>query len=587
MIAHLLGLILATQEPLTIKAITLPEEKTRYAKMEIKVDLRASYVNPFHPAQLDLEAKFVGPRSTEIVVPGFYYQGYSRALIEGKEVLTKGAEGEWRIRFTPPSAGNWYVQVRATDRADKVETAKIRFVVKDSDAPGFLRVATGSQRIEYDDQEDLRRKLLDLKKQKHFHFDNGKPFFGVGLNLAWAGERGTYQFEEWFEKLAKNGGNLARIWSHPGGLGLEWGDKGGRGEFHGLGRYSLDNAWLLDRVLEAAEKHGIKVILCLGTYGELKADKGMWNEQLWDKNPYNLTNGGPCEQPEDFFNDLKARAFYRQRLHYVIARYAYSPAILAWELWNEVKAPAYWVHEMAQELHEIDPYDHAVTTSYGDAAIWSDEYIDLATSHIYGDGAATDLLDRIASGAKLEIGAAVQPNMVTEFGVDYKGPDAAFDPQGLAINLRSGLWQAAACGYAAGTMNWWWDSYVDKMDLWGVFKPFADAVAQVPWSASPMSRADVRLPDGMAGSVVVSEHGGLGWFRQASYNWKDWNPHAKPTLPFLLDISPVKEGLWEAVWWDTHAGKELSRETLKAEDRSIHIRAPSFGSDVALLLVRR
>jgi len=581
---------MSMSEPLALRTVTVPETGRKFERFEIRVDLRATYSNPFHPAQIELTAKFAGPKNVNVVVPGFYYQEF-KALPSG--FLEKVGDPIWLIRFTPPFAGNWNVRIKARDREDQVETKKYDFKIEDTTSPGFIRVGPPErERIEYSDQEDLKEKLLRVKRDNHFRFDNQTSFFGIGLNMGWA--ESTADFTGWFEKLAANGGNLVRIWSFPAGLGLEWSDKQDdtwrKGTYYGLGKYSLDNAWLLDHVLEAAEKNGIKVILCLGTYGELKADKGMWNEDLWKVNPYSTANGGPVENPDDFFTNLKARAFYRQRLRYTVSRWSYSPSILAWELWNEVKAPDYWVHEMAGELKDLDPAQHLVTTSYGDTQVWKDEFIDFATAHIYGDGASSNLMERISKEAVLDISPGIMPVVISEWGIDFKKPDGEYDPDGAALNLKMGLWQAAASGCAAGAMNWWWDSYVAKQDLWKVYRPFADAVAKVPWTASPTRRAELKgMPGGLLGSGVLNKRGGFAWLRRSGYDWKNPVLDARVSVPFLLTMTAptdLDNGKWTAIWWNTTTGKEIETQEITVSSNEVNVKAPSFGSDIALILVK-
>ena len=40
-------------------------------------------------------------------IPGFVYQPFSRALVNGSESLTPQGELEWRVRFTPTHKGWW------------------------------------------------------------------------------------------------------------------------------------------------------------------------------------------------------------------------------------------------------------------------------------------------------------------------------------------------------------------------------------------------------------------------------------------------------------------------------------------------
>ncbi len=558
---------LESHAALAIGKVEVPTDIKRYQTVDFAVEFKATYSNAFHQAQADLVGTFSGPKETKIPIHGFFYQGYSRKVVGGKEALEKTGEPGWIVRFSAPHAGKWSVRFVGLDRMNKVESQSYKFEVADSKDKGYVGPA---------------------KDRNYFRYDDGTPYFGVGLNLAWDGDKGLDDYEEWFSKLAANGGNLARSWSFPGGFGLEWSDREDgtwrRGAYSGLGKYSLDNAWLLDQVFRLAEKYGIKIILCLGTYGELKTDKGMWNEGVWASNPYNAALGGPCASPNEIFTDAKARAFYRRRLNYLAARYAASPALLSWELWNEVDAPDYWVHEMAQELAVADPYGHFVTTSYGTEAIWRDDYVNMATAHIYGDGKTADLAERIAKMTS----DPKKPKMVTECGIDFAKPDGEHDPTRMGISLKTGLWQAAATSCAAGAMNWWWDSYVAKYDLWKLYKPFADAVARVDWLKSPMKTAEITEMQGnVAASGVIGDHAGLFWLRQQGYNWKDWKGTEPPTLPMALEIHEVKDGKWSVTWWDTAKGKEISQEEVSSNRGTLFLKVPSFSSDIALLLSRK
>ncbi|GMV36697.1 MAG: hypothetical protein AMXMBFR61_12050 [Fimbriimonadales bacterium] len=559
-----------SSEPLAITDVVCPERAEANRMIEIRVLLKGSYTNPFHRAQIEVNAEISGPRETKWSVPAFYYQDFSRSVLAGKETLRREGVPEWRVRFRPTRPGRWSIKIGAVDLNSRTESKSYRIEVASSRVKGKIQPSKSSP--------------------AYLEYEDGEPFFGVGLNLGWPGARGLDDYEEWFEKLAENGGNLVRVWSFPGWAGLEWSDQQDgtwrRGTFYGLGKYSLDNAWLLDGLLAAADRHGIRVLLCLGTYGELKQDKGFWNEQLWQVNPYNAALGGPCKDPEEFFTDLKARSFYRRRLEYIVARYAAYPSLFGWELWNEVHAPDYWVHEMAQELIAQDPYKHPVTTSYGSEAVWKLGGIGLLTNHLYGDGTQTDLAERIEKLGR-ENSQFGKPHLLTELGIDFKKPDREFDPQRLAVNLRMGLWQAAASGFAAGALNWWWDNYVAAADLWNVYKPFAAAVRLVPWTKSPMRPVTFeRTPAGVVCTGVVSDHGGFVWLRSQTYNWRDWKGEESLHAPTALELRGAKDGEWKAIWWDTHKGVELGSEQLVVRNGAMRLRTVPFSSSLALLLTR-
>ena len=125
----------------------------------------------------------------------------------------------------------------------------------------------------------------------------------MGENLSWYDGRGTTAYDDWLARLAAEGANYVRLWMPSWAFGIEWGE-------NGLGDYGerLDRAWQLDHVLERAEAHGIYVMLCIQNHGPFSLDT---NTQ-WADNPYNAANGGPLEEPSEFFTDPEARRLFEQ-----------------------------------------------------------------------------------------------------------------------------------------------------------------------------------------------------------------------------------------------------------------------------------
>src|SRR5208337_1444612 len=72
-----------------------------YEKLELHVDLAASYGNPFDPDEVQLDAVFRAPSGTELTVPGFFMVGQQRRIQSGREIMTPEGEGFWAIRFAP------------------------------------------------------------------------------------------------------------------------------------------------------------------------------------------------------------------------------------------------------------------------------------------------------------------------------------------------------------------------------------------------------------------------------------------------------------------------------------------------------
>jgi len=439
---------------LSVRALSASGLST-YGQAEWAVTLDKTYSNPFDPDEIAVDAVFTGPKGQVIRLPGFWSQDFRRQTsADGAETLTASGDPQWRVRFCPPAPGRWHFAVTARDAAGTGTSQASAFLVLPSKAPGFVRRVPGDNR--------------------YLEYDNGASFFPVGENVCWAGRGGLSEYETWFPKLSAAGGDYARLWmsNRP----LEHGPSG-------LGRYDLANAWYFDQVLALAARYGLRCMAALGTYSEFTVG-GFFNEGQWPVNPYNKANGGPAEKPADFWTDAKARALYRRRLRYLVARYGAQPSLAFWEFWNETDAPVSWLAEMGTFLKQTDPYHHLVTNSYsttGTAAVWGLPQMDFTQTHRYGDeGSVKDIAPLILDDARLH-DRYPKPHFMGEFGISWRGSDSKFDPTGVGTNLHNGLWASALTGNAGGASLWWWDNYVEPQNQYPRFTGLARFAAAVDW----------------------------------------------------------------------------------------------------------
>ena len=442
----------ATAAPaVTVRTHTTARPPSAYDRVVLTVALNTTYANPFDPDEIAVDAVATGPGRRALRIPGFWYQDFRRDKnADGSERLVADGAPGWRVRFCPPAPGNWRIVVEAKDRTGTGRSTPLTLAVAPSKDPGFVRRAPNNGR--------------------YFQFESGTPYFLVGENVCWAGNRGLADYEEWFPALGKAGGNFARIW-----MGLF---RPIETKESGLGRYDLANAYYYDAILDLAEENGLYCMFAFGTYSEFTTG-GFFNEGRWPVNPYNKAVGGPAEKPDDFFTDAAARAFYKRRLRYLIARYGAHTNLAFWEFWNEKGGPASWFREMATYLKTNDPYKHLVTNSYtttGEADVWNIPQMDLTQTHRYGDeGSLRDIAPVIAQDARAH-DVFKKPHLMGEFGISWRGSDNQFDPKGTATNLHNGLWAGALSGYAGGAAIWWWDNYIHPK------RPECNTACKLSWT---------------------------------------------------------------------------------------------------------
>ena len=553
-----------------------PGEVTQFARFETSGQLLPQPANPFDPAQADVWGRFRDPSGREWRIPAFWFQDYERALVNGREVLTPRGEPGWRVRFSPTTAGTWTWWWTARTADGEVRSKPKRVKVAPSVDHGFVRRSP----------EDNR----------YLAFDDGTPWFAVGENVGWYDARGSFAYDSWYARLAEQGATYARLWMPSWAFGIEWSDTG-------LGDYRarLGRAWQLDHVVGLGEQLGIRQVLSLLNHGAFSQT----HNSEWVQNPYNAANGGPLGMPGEVFTNAEAKELLKQRFRYIVARWGYSTAVLAWELWNEADlvspyapgASASWHAEMASYLREIDPYDHLVSTSLAfgpsDGSVWARAGLDYTQFHFYSRPFGDDpkLFPNIAQDASWWMPgmqtAYQRPTLLAEFGVDARGPSETFaaDPQG--IGLHDGLW-GGALSQAFGTgMTWWWDNYVDVepqrfYPMFGSVSRFLDGTA---WHREQFRRTASTAASLTRPLVTYGLQGprrGLLWVKNDLHQWN--SPDWAVIDDARIAVGGLAPGRWCGEWWDTWAGHETATFSADSVGAPVSLAVPAFRGDVALRL---
>ena len=96
---------MASQEPLSLGGVSVSSgEVARYEKLELDLDLHATFDNPFNPDEIDVTARFSGPDGRVMVVPAFYWSDFDWAGKREERWLITTGTPRWKVRFAPPSA---------------------------------------------------------------------------------------------------------------------------------------------------------------------------------------------------------------------------------------------------------------------------------------------------------------------------------------------------------------------------------------------------------------------------------------------------------------------------------------------------
>jgi len=417
-----------------------PSRAATYARAESSFEIPGLASDPFDFEATDVRVRIVGAGGDAFQLPAFFDGGST-----------------WRVRHTPPSPGRYRLtQVTLNGRALNVALHPSAWIVSGASKPGFVR--------------------LDRRDAKYLAYENGTRYFAVGHNQAWRSQA-LPDIPALFAKMGAAGENWSRVWmNHWDGKNLDWPSAGK------LGQLNLEVARRWDGIVEAAQANNIAFQMTLQHHGQYSTEVN----PNWDDNPYSTKNGGFLARPEDFFTDAQARALTKRKLRYAVARWGYSPSILAWELFNEVQftdaarhnqwgAIADWHREMAAFLRAQDSYRHLITTSSSEsvpAQVWAS--LDYYQEHAY----PADLMSAMRRGAPSE--QAGKPFFVGEFGPSNLRDDAG-------VFLHAGVWAGLMSGAGGAPQYWLWDG-VEKNNLY----PHLTAAARFVQASGLASRLPLR-----------------------------------------------------------------------------------------------
>ncbi|MDY0076499.1 MAG: T9SS type A sorting domain-containing protein [Bacteroidales bacterium] len=458
LLLNLASRLSAQAEIIGIEVLT--ENPRQYDKFELSVTVESTADNFYDYDKALLEAFFTSPDGQMEIIEGFYYQDFQKVNSDALEAM---GDPHFRLRFSPRKAGNWQFRLKYSDEGGSVNSAIFNFFVTAADPKGFLQVA-----------ED-KRSLRDAK---------GRKVSLIGENIPWTSDFPGYDpMAHYFAKLSENDANFAKLMLTPWGYHLEWSEGGLRN----YGPRQQD-AFMIDSLFRMANTQDLFLQLAFSIHNELNFG---FAQEDWSSNPYNIKNGGFCTSPQEFFSDVDAKAAYKNRMRYILARWGYAKNLAAWEIFSETdnfpfysekrKLISQWVIEMAEWLQQHDPYDHLVSAGYAlpesEPLVWKHPAIDFTQLHLYNKYA--DLSGDVFRQIKMYIKNYDKPVLVGEFGLGHISDSMAILDSG-GIALHNALWTSALTGSMGTVVPWYWEEYIDRLDLYAHFGAVARVLRKMP-----------------------------------------------------------------------------------------------------------
>ncbi|MEJ2704914.1 MAG: DUF5060 domain-containing protein [Sedimentisphaerales bacterium] len=324
-----------------------------YDVFEITFEHDLSYANPFFDVVIDVI--FTSPSKEQIHVGGFHYGSSAGPSIRRNKIQTQRGPRQqvsyhfdkqnlWKARFAPSQAGRWTYEFVFRNAEGKEARGKGTFtcIQGDEPKPGFVR----------------RHPANPFR----FVFDDGSPYFPIGLQDCWGDNSGTgsvldqcamegpfrtdlkdapplppgpmfvrgpsnnpQNADVYFRTFSRCGFNLYRFSQQNCSYPL----------YRDLDHYLVQEGVMTDELLNCARKYRFRIFY--GIFGYQK---------VFNKEPY------------DEANMAKVKRFIK----YSVDRW--GAYVDFWEFLNEQHADDHWYAITIPYLKSIDPYRHPITTSW-------------------------------------------------------------------------------------------------------------------------------------------------------------------------------------------------------------------------------
>lgn len=583
------------KSPEVISNELLTGEKIEIAIYEVTEGYIEDNYNPFDYTQINVYGIFKSPTGKQIVMPAFWYRDYEIKIntnhsgissvggvastneneIQGLEsVAWKSEPLHYRLRVSLDEVGEYEYSINVEEYGELVQCVQSKLTVennKNSNNRGIIQV--------------------DSNTNRNFVDGLGNSFIPVGVNLCWwtNNTRKTYDYDVWMQKMNENNINMARLWMATWGFSLHW------GKTYNDFSDRLNMAARLDKVMNLADQYDIYIQLCFVNHGQFSSTVN----SEWNKNPYNVKNGGIIESPQEFFTNEECKRTYKNEMTYILARYGYSDKIMAWELFNEVdwtdgadssnRLNIYkWHKEMGEYLDSIDPYDHMITTSYktNTGMAYSLGCIDYTCPHDYGysnKNINTNLPNSMAS----IINKYNKPTIQSEIGINWESGTATAKVDPTGISIRQALWSGLLGGTAGAAMQWWWDSWIHPNNLWTVYNGAGIYAKEMDLTGNLYT----KLAEGTNTTVSNDKVDVMGYLyddRIYGYiydnTWWYVNENvADQTTTILINAN---NGDYELKIYNTVTGEVISTSVVKIENEKFELNI-TFNEDVAFILEKK
>ncbi len=537
-------------------------------------------INPYDSSEVKIDAYFTHEDGTIYYRPAYYTVDYKIRLntlmtsdtyvyddeIEGTDSAIKSGIGHFNVSFKPLKAGKYSLKIEANVKGN-TESLTDEFTVKES-------------------TDNYKGKIVvnDTNK-RYFMYENTKEtYVPVGMNNAWysSNSRKSFDYDEWFKRMVDNNANWSRIWMASWSFGLHIGTGAEVNDF----TMRLNQASRLERVLEMAEEKGICIYLTMNNHGQFSTSVNT----EWDINPYNKL----IDKPYKFWTDEECKRIYKDEIRYIVARYGTYDSLMAYELFNEVdwteSSALYsnkikdWHGEMAKYLNSIDCYDRLVTTSYKGTlgSAMALDSIDIANIHTYEFSRSNPF-----SGVKNLIDINYKNYnkilLLAEWGVNASTGKETYDVDPEGITLYQSMWSSILEGASGTVMTWWWDQYIHRYKLYGLYKGVGEFAKRMDLNGSLtyLDSSSVSVDsDELSFIGIKADNRMYGYLYDSNYSRTN-----KTIRTFVPNLTlPFTNGTYELTLLNPRTGDVILTKDIEVTNNTLLVELTEFNTDIAIII---
>lgn len=344
------------------------------------------------------------------------------------------------------------------------------------------------------------------------------------------------------------------------------------------GFYNPLDCFMLDEIVAAAEKSGLKLQLCLLT------------RDLYMNSLRNDTSPAYKQAIED------AKKLFR----YAVARWGSSTSVAVWEYFNEIDPGVptdRFYTEVGEYLDRIDPYRHPRTTSTWAPSPRNSRHprLEIAQEHFYYRPVdrkryRDEVEAAVARVRDLRQGAPLKPILLGEIGVanDRWQPTEEMKTSRSLEEFHNLQWSSALAGGSGTALYWWWDRF-DRCQGYPRYRPLSRYLADIPWTTARLQPTSARVSPGQVRVVGLQGRDQVYlWLFNPQASWEEMvvqRRQPRTVSGAQVTVAGLDAGTYRVQWWDTRTGEIIREERVRGTAESLPLRVPDFDRDLACKVI--